>query len=66
MRVFDWLITASRLSAFSEPKAGDVIERANGEVFLVAAEGSEPPFRWCDGQRVTYRIHTKRTSANSA
>lgn len=62
LRVFDWLITASRLAAFVEPKAGDTIERASGERFLVAAEGSEPPFRWCDGQRVTFRIHTKRVA----
>jgi len=44
------------------PVAGDRIRETSGEttfVYEVMAPGGEPPFRFSDVNRLTYRIHTK-------
>ncbi|MCK6490709.1 MAG: hypothetical protein L6R48_20860 [Planctomycetes bacterium] len=58
----DYLITAAHLVALGLPQRGDrVVEEAGGQrhTYEVLAPGREPPWRWSDPDRRTYRIHTK-------
>ena len=59
----DFLITASRLSAFGEPARGDKITETQGSDSVtheVLNVQGIPPFSYCDNSRKRYRIHTKR------
>lgn len=61
----DFLIRAADLDLGSgpiQPKAGDQVrEQVGSQVFVyeVNAPGGQPPFRYSDQYRRTFRIHTK-------
>jgi hypothetical protein len=61
----DFLIRAADLDLGSgpiTPKAGDQVREAVGTqvfVYEVNAPGGEPPFRYSDPYRRTFRIHTR-------
>jgi len=61
----DYLIRAADLDLGSgpiQPKAGDQVrEQVGSQVFVyeVNAPGGQPPFRYSDPYRRTFRIHTK-------
>jgi hypothetical protein len=45
-----------------EPERGDLIRWTTGGrtvVYEVTAPQNEPPWRWSDGYRLTYRVHAK-------
>lgn len=59
----DFLITASRLSAFGEPVRGDKITETQGSNMVtheVLDMPGIPPFSYSDFGRTRMRIHTKR------
>lgn len=58
---FDFIFFASDLALTDPlPKAGDFIERANGEKFLVAEGLADSVWRYHDPDSVTIRVHSKR------
>lgn len=66
----DWLITASTLlldDVQTTPAVGDVIieTRRDGSrhSYDVVPPNGETPWRWSDGQNITFRIHTKHAGA---
>lgn len=61
----DYLVTASGLAAFGEPRRGDrIIESQSGQdvIHEVLEQSGVPPFKYSDAGRLRYRIHTKRIS----
>lgn len=42
----------------TEPQRGDLIIESDGVAFEVLPPSGEPPYRWTDTGRTTYRIHT--------
>lgn len=60
-RIRAYLIAAAEYrfaGQLTEPQRGDLIVEADGATFEVLPPSGEPPFRWSDTGRTTYRIHT--------
>lgn len=57
--VQDWLIAVPALAMIGEPERGHRIITADGEAFEVMALVGDESWRYTDGFRRTYRIHTK-------
>jgi len=58
VRAIDLILSGAQ----TEPQVGDRIKEPSGTTALlyeVMAQGSEPPFRFSDPERLTLRIHTK-------
>jgi hypothetical protein len=58
----DYLIAAEDLADLGPPQRGDRITEDTDtarHTAEVLAPGGEPPWRWSDPNRLTYRIHTK-------
>lgn len=71
-KVRDFLVTAADLviaGSAIEPRAGDRIrETSEGRMleWEVAAIGGEPPWRWADSNRLTYRMHANHVATTDA
>jgi hypothetical protein len=60
-RNIDWMIRKDRLvigGRSIEPKRGNIIQRADGRRYKVAAPAGGPCWRWSDGSETYYRIQT--------
>ena len=58
---FDWIFLVSDFALTDPtPKAGDTIDRANGEKFLVAESLADTVWRYHDPDSETFRVHSKR------
>jgi hypothetical protein len=65
----DFIVAAADLALdgiVTQPAKGDRITDADGVIFEVMPFGPDQPhWRWCDGNRLDMRIHTKQVDQQS-